>query len=192
MAFDLHQLTLIREKYGGVASWALWSSTQDSDTSDTSIFDLVPGNKNLERLHSNIVFVALNISGQIKIPFGNFHGGKRDFMLRDAVSNTLLEGAYMTDLIKDYEDKNAASVVRYFKNHPKEFEQHVTKFRQELADVCSMREPTLIALGNGTFELLGKVNINLRIHRLTHYSAPISKLKYRNDVLRLTSEIGKY
>lgn len=189
MSFDLDRLTMIRAKYGEVASWALWSTTQNSDTSDTSIFELIPGNKNLGRLHSNVIFVALNISGQIKIPFGNFHGGKRDFMLRDALKDTPLEGAYMTDLIKNYENKDAAAVVRYFKSHPVEFEQHVTNFQQEISDVSGSMAPTLIALGNGVFELLTKSNINLQIHKLTHYSATISKVKYRSEVKRLTDQI---
>lgn len=189
MEYDLNHLNIIRAKYGGVASWALWSTTQNSDTSDTSIFELSQSNSNLGRLHSNVVFVALNISGQIKIPFGNFHGGKRDFMLRDAVKDTPLEGAYMTDLIKNYEDKNATSVVRYFKGHPSEFEQHVINFLEEVRDVCTTKDPALIALGNGVFELLTKANIDLHVHKLTHYSATISKLKYRDEVLRLVREI---
>ena len=92
---------------------AIWAASGGGDTSDVSIFDLRSDNVALRKLHTKYV-LALNISGQI-IPL-HFHGGPRDFMLRDALNGTPLEGAYLTDLLKNYEDKNSAAVVRHLKN----------------------------------------------------------------------------
>ena len=73
----------IKKTYGQVGSWALWSDSGTSDTSDLTIFNTLENSNVLNILHTRVVFVALNISGPIDKcrPFGNFHGGKRDKFL---------------------------------------------------------------------------------------------------------------
>ena len=106
----INTFEILKKKYGRVASWAIWSASQSSDTSDISMFEGDSLVDSIKIMNTRFVFVGLNISGPIDVcrPFGNFHGGKRDFMLRDAIKDTVLEGAYMTDIIKLHPDKNHA------------------------------------------------------------------------------------
>jgi hypothetical protein len=184
---NIQKYRAIKAKYGHVASWALWSESASSDTSDIEMFDdhLVP----LDFLHARFVFVGLNISQPIAAsrPFGNFHGGKRDFMLRDAIEGTSLEGAYMTDLIKLFPDPSAASVVKHFKKSPHQLNFHLTGLRSELNDVGSDDETTLIALGNDCFKFLCEHVRDRCVVKLTHYAATISKVKYRDEVNSILS-----
>lgn len=186
---ELDHFIEIKRLYGAVASWALWAESDSGDTSDLSIFDATPQNEKINRLHSNFVFVALNISGPLSQPFSNFHGGKRDFMLRDAVRGTALEGAYITDLIKNYEDKNASSVVSYFKKNKDELSAHLRAFVQELNVIRANEDTTLVALGNGVFDLLADSSMGHRVRKMTHYSAPVSKLAYRKEVNDLLNSL---
>ena len=187
----LDKLSLIKSKYGGVASWAIWADSGSGDTSDVSIFDLRSDNVALRKLHTKYVLVALNISGQIKIPFGNFHGGPRDFMLRDALNGTPLEGAYLTDLLKNYEDKNSAAVVRHFKKNTHEFNLQIADFLEELIDVGANQRTTLIALGEGVYQLLQMASVNYKVEKLRHYSFPAhSKKSYRQEVRQLLTRLG--
>ena len=187
----LDKLNLIKSKYGGVASWAIWAASGSGDTSDVSIFDLRSDNVALRKLHTKYVLVALNISGQIKIPFGNFHGGPRDFMLRDALNGTPLEGAYLTDLLKNYEDKSSAAVVRHFKKNTDEFNLQIADFLEELIDVGANQRTTLIALGEGVYQLLQMASVNYKVEKLRHYSFPAhSKKSYRQEVRQLLTRLG--
>ena len=68
-------------------------------------------NKNLlSQLNPNVVLVALNFSqGSVEHPFGNFHSNyprAHDFKTRFALRDTPFWGANMTDIIKDYDDKD--------------------------------------------------------------------------------------
>ena len=176
----------IKQAYGDVASWALWSDTNDGDTSDVSILDPNINDGLFQQLHTNYVLVALNISGQIKTPFGNFHGGKRDFMLRDAVKDTPLEGAYMTDLIKNYEEKNSSSVVHYFEKNTSQLQLQIAAFHKELANVGANSSTVLIGLGGGVCRLLEMAQEKYRFKRLTHYSyRNLRKDEYRQEVNKL-------
>lgn len=184
---DILTFDNLKRKYGRVASWAIWSNSHDSDTSDISMFN---GDKlfdSLKIMHSRFIFVALNISGPIdeSKPFGNFHGGKRDFMLRDAIKGTELEGAYMTDIIKFYPDKNAPSVTSYFKKNPQELDYHFKFFLDEINAVGASKHSVLVALGNDAYTLLLATSTCHKIIKLTHYAAQIKKSDYRNEVKNL-------
>ena len=66
-------------------------------------------------------------------------------MLRDALNGTPLEGAYLTDLLKNYEDKTSTAVVRHLKNTD-EFNPQMADFLKELIEVGTDQRTTLIAL----------------------------------------------
>lgn len=183
----------IKNLYGGVASWAIWGTPKKgtSDTSDLSPFGDSEIGLTLPKLHTRIILVALNISGPLDRPLSNFHGGSRDFMLRDAVAGTMFEGAYMTDLIKNYEDKNAASVVKFFRANKSEFDQHVKFFLEELEFVGATKKSVLVALGGDAYQLLSSANLSFEVEKLSHYSArTLGKERYRNEVSALASSIG--
>jgi len=182
----------IKKKYSRVGSWAIWAESSSSDTSNIEIFDTKINKGILKNLHSQYIFVALNISGPIiSRPFGNFHGGKRDFMLRDAIKGSPLVGSYMTDIIKFHPDVSSASVGRYFKQNPEALKQHFDYFKSEISDVGATDESQIIALGNLTYKFLIQASIKNKLFKLTHYSSPtLSKLAYKKEVSNLLGKLG--
>ena len=182
----------IKKTYGRVSSWALWRAGKTiSDTSNISLF-INPSKDTLQTLHVNYIFVGLNISGPISQdkPFGNFHGGRNDYWLRDAIRDTQLVGSYMTDILKFHVDPNSNSVVKYFRENKADLNKHVIKFRQELEDIGANKCSTLIALGNDTFSILNSASLENPILKLKHYAYRQKRgenkaLTYRNEVKEL-------
>ena len=183
----------IKKIYGQVGSWALWSDSGTSDTSDLSIFNTSKNSNLLNILHTRVVFVALNISGPIdkSRPFGNFHGGKRDFMLRDAIEGTPLKGGYMTDIIKFHPEINSSAVARFFSQHPNKLNEHFATFRRELDDIKATQETSIIALGNLAHDLIQQADLTNPLFKLTHYSSPtLGKTRYKLEVQELSSKLA--
>ena len=112
----------IKDKYAYYASWAIWSDEDEkpkSNIGDLTILD-PDSNKNLlSQLNPNVVLLGLNISrGDIKIPFANFHDKRpeaTDFKIRFAFRSSPYWGGYMTDIIKDFEQKISGEVISYLR-----------------------------------------------------------------------------
>ena len=107
----------IKEKYGHMSSWAIWSKQNGKTKSgmeDISFF-YNPSKKTLETLNPNIILVGLNISEKIDRVFGNFHPDKtkaQDYKTRYALQDTMFWGAYMTDIIKSFEEKISGNLMK--------------------------------------------------------------------------------
>jgi hypothetical protein len=185
----------IANKYGEFASWAIWAdeeSTPKSNIGDLSIFDLDKNPKLLDTLNPNVIMVGLNFSrSMVGEPFANFHDNRsqgQDFKIRYAFRGTEFYGAYMTDIIKDFEEKISGNVLKYLKEN-KDFElMNIRLFEQEILDLkCS--NPILIAFGNLTYDLLYKYfGQKYLIKKIIHYSHQISKENYRSNVLETLLE----
>ncbi|MGF2414175.1 MAG: hypothetical protein ACQUYJ_17720, partial [Ferruginibacter sp.] len=107
----------ISNKYGEFASWAVWANEDvkpKSNIGDMSIFDLDKNQKLLEMLKPDVVMVGLNFSRTIeRKAFVNFHDKRpqgQDYKIRYAFRDTEFYGAYMTDIIKDFEEKISGNV----------------------------------------------------------------------------------
>ena len=119
----------IKDKYAYCASWAIWSDEDEkpkSNIGDLTILD-PDSNKNLlSQLNPNVVLLGLNISrGDIIIPFANFHDKRpeaTDFKIRFAFRGSPYWGGYMTDIIKDFEQKISGKVISYLRRN-KSFEK---------------------------------------------------------------------
>ncbi|PIS30389.1 MAG: hypothetical protein COT43_01915 [Candidatus Marinimicrobia bacterium CG08_land_8_20_14_0_20_45_22] len=181
----------IADKYGEFASWAVWENEDvkpKSNIGDMSIFDLDKNSKLLETLKPDVVMVGLNFSRTIeRKAFVNFHDKRpqgQDYKIRYAFRDTEFYGAYMTDIIKDFEEKISGNVLMYLKNN-KEFElKNVILFEQEIIDLkCS--DPLIIAFGNITYDILNKhFGQKYKIEKVMHYGQQISKENYRATVWR--------
>lgn len=180
----------IAKKYGEFASWAIWvdeDTKPKSNIGDMSIFDLEKNPTILGILNPNVIMVGLNFSRTIeKKSFVNFHDKRpqgQDYKIRYAFRGTEYYGAYMTDIIKDFEEKISGNVLSYIKNN-KEFElKNVRLFEQEVKDL-KCNNPLIIAFGNITYDLLIKHFAKVyRIVKVMHYSHQISKEKYKASVL---------
>jgi hypothetical protein len=176
----------IKEKYGDLSSWALWTEPVDI-RSKLSMEDILffknPSHKTLELLNPNIILVGLNISEKINRTFGNFHPDKKsaqDYKIRFALQGTMFWGSYMTDIIKSYEEKISGNLMKFLSKN-KDFErENVKLFEQELLDIGS-QNTIIVAFGNDSYNIL-KRNLKDRytIYKVPHYSAFI-----KLDSLRL-------
>ena len=108
------------------ASWAVWGTT----TGDLSIFD--DAERVVPRLRKDVVLIGANFgldkgdAGGFR-PFQNFHSAKSggDTKLRNGVTGTVLEGAFLTDLVKDYPTKYANGLAQEIRTGSLDTERHV-------------------------------------------------------------------
>jgi hypothetical protein len=185
----------IADKYGEFASWAVWAEAGEkpkSSIGDMSVFNQFENPNLLALLNPDVVMVGLNFSRKIEREiFVNFHDKRphgQDYKIRYAFMNTEFYGAYMTDIIKDFEEKVSGNVISYLKAN-KEFEiQNVRLFQQEISDLKSSN-PLIIAFGNHVFNILERHFRNkFRIVKVPHYSNHISKENYKAVTEKILSK----
>ena len=162
MPVSLEQFKKIKSKYQYLSSWAIWATegeTPKSNIGDLTVLDPDINKNLLSQLNPEVVFVALNISrGDIKIPLGNFHDHRpvaTDFKIRFAFKDTPFWGGYMTDIIKDFEEKISGKVKDYLSKNRDFEKQNVDIFLEELNDIGA-KNPVLIAFGNEVFNILNR------------------------------------
>ena len=190
---DINKYNFIKNEYGLHASWAVWAEEADkpkSNMGDLSVFD---DENILQELNPNIVLVALNFSfsGVVKQPFSNFHSSNpraQDYKTRYAVKDTRFWGAYMTDIIKDFPEKESNKVMKYLKATPSFVKKQISSFEQELKDIGSI-DPLLICFGRAAYNILNKnLGEKYNIRKVTHYAHFISAPKLRDEFLKLSEE----
>jgi hypothetical protein len=99
-------------------------------------------------------------------------------------SGTGFWGGYLTDIIKDFEEKVSGMMMAYLRQDS-EFERaNIKIFREEIAAIGSV-SPTLIALGGDSFAILKRsLGEDFRILKALHYSMYISPENYRRQFPR--------
>ena len=183
---DKNTFELIKSKYGLHASWAIWGeegNTPKSNMDDLSFFE---EDQILSKLNPNIVLVGLNfsVSGVVLNPFQNFHGqGGGAFKIRYALKNTAFWGAYMTDIIKDFPEKESHNVMKYLRNNSDFIDKNIISFEEELKDIKA-DDPTILGFGNDSYDIL-QTNLGSKynIIKAMHYSHYISKENYREHMI---------
>ena len=182
----------IKEKYGRVASWAIWAHEDEepkSNMGDLTVLDPEINKNLLSELNPNVVLVGLNFSEDVEHkPFENFHAGGKftDFKTRYALRDSPYWGGYMTDIIKNHPEKKSDVLVKYLKTHPDEVQSNVESFRQELRDIGA-KKPRLVAFGNDVYDILKRNLPEFEIVKIPHYAHFISKEKYREEVKQSAS-----
>lgn len=134
------------------ASWGIWGEK----TADLSIFE----NEDAPaKLRKDVVLIGANFGlggegGDFK-SFQNFHattGG--DTKLRKGLTGTVLEGAFLTDLVKDYPSAYATDLPRQVKKETLDLEKYVVSgFRAEQEALGLTSETLYIPMGAKTREL---------------------------------------
>jgi len=186
---DSKKFEFIKKKYGYYASWAIWAEEGEkpkSNIGDLTILD-PQKNKNLFfQLNPNVVFVGLNISrGAIEVPFANFHDKRpeaTDYKIRYALRGSPFWGGYMTDIIKDFDQKSSGKVVSYLRANKSFEEENVNSFRKELEDLGG-ENPTIIAFGKDSYNILIRnLKHEYKILKVPHYANYTSKENYREQI----------
>lgn len=186
----------IRDSYGHYASWAVWADEghkPKENIDDLSVLDPQINPVLLNTLQGNFVFLGLNISRRIERPFGNFHDPRpmaTDFKIRNALKGTCYWGAYMTDIIKDFEEKASGKLMKYLRTD-KGFEEENIRILKTEIEVLGVSSPTLIAFGRDAEKIVRR-NLGKEFHiiGIPHYANYISKDNYRilvNNILAQTN-----
>jgi hypothetical protein len=184
----------IKQKYGYWSSWGIWADAgklPKSNVGDLSIFE---GDLFLDELNPKFVLVGLNISkADIEKPLANFHSDSpraQDYKIRYAIKDTLLWGAYMTDVIKDFNEVDSGKLVTYLKKNKQFMLDNIQVFNQEIADLGAAN-PILVALGDATYDILARNITEYKVLKIKHYSHYMSKEKYREEVSILVKTFHK-
>ena len=185
---DQTKFEFIKKKYGHYASWAIWADGGEKpkdNVGNLSVFNIETNAELLQQLNPNIILVGLNISRRIKLPLGNFHDVRSqamDFKIRYALRDSPFWGAYMTDIIKDFEQKVSGKMMRYLRTDKPFEEKNVEIFREEIKDL-GIDNPTIITFGRDAHSVLSRnFKHEYKISKIPHYSNYSSKEKYREEV----------
>ena len=179
----INNYEFIKAKYGYCSSWAIWQEEGDtpkSNVGDISVLEPTP--ELLDILKPEIVLVGLNFSDRdVNIPLANFHDTSpkaTDFKLRYALKNTPYWGGYMTDLIKNYKEKDSSKLMSYLSKHKDFLEENINVFKEELIDL-GVENKLLITLGKDAHKLMQKDFSGYKLMNVPHYASYMSKEKYR-------------
>lgn len=193
----LDKFNFIKDKYGYYGSWAVWAKQEErpmqkerpkSNIGDLQVLDPAINRNLLFILNPNVVFVGLNISGEIKTPLANFHSSNpkaNDYKIRYAFKVSPYWGGYMTDIIKDHVEIKSGKVENFLRENEDFEQQNVQRFCEELEDIGA-NKPTLIAFGNAAFKVLKRnLKNEFNILKIYHYAHFMNKEDYRAHVRRV-------
>lgn len=179
----LQKFEFIKSKYGFCSSWAIWQEVGDapkSNIGDISILE--PTTELLAKLKPEVVIVGLNFSDRdINIPLANFHDKSpkaTDFKLRFALQDTPYWGGYMTDLIKNYKEKDSSKLMSYVLKNKNFLNENIKILKEELSDL-GVKNKIIITLGKDVHKLMLKDFGEYKLFNVPHYANYMSKENYR-------------
>jgi hypothetical protein len=175
------------------ASWAVWGEK----TGDLTVFDEPDV---VSRLRKDVFLLGGNLGvskGGRTSNFSNFHtaGHRGDTRLRKAITGTVLEGAYMTDVVKNYPTTDATKLQRAIRAGDLNIAAHVVgPLRDELDKLSPPSDVIFIVLGKGTAKVwdavvshpdfdsaaIGGVRV---VTDVPHYTAPVKFAEKIREVL---------
>ena len=180
----------ICERFGWCASWAIWSpasNTPKSGIADLKFFDDANIASTIKLLHSDVIFIGLNISRDPgRQNFANFHSDNskgQDYKLRFALEGTPYWGGYMTDIIKGVEQVSSSKLMADLRNDAT-IEGRNSNILLDEIQMLGSKNPLLVALGNDAHKILERnFGSRFRIVRVPHYASYVSPQVYRDRVL---------
>jgi len=182
----------IKKQFGDCGSWAIWGEKIDSPKSnmgDLSVLDPRVNKKLLSELKPEYVFVGLNFSRIENVaPLSNFHSSNskaQDYKIRFALKNTNFWGSYMTDIIKNFEEKHSNKMMEALSKDRQLESKNIDIFLKEL-DVLNVENKKIIAFGGDAYKILKRnLDEKFNIQRVIHYSHFINQEMYRKEILKL-------
>ena len=189
---NLDTFNNIKNQYGDCGSWAVWANETNapkSNIGDLSVLDPELNKKLLTQLKPEFVFVGLNFSRiENAIPLSNFHSSSskaQDYKIRFALKNTQYWGSYMTDIIKNFEEKHSNLMMETLSKDRNLETKNINIFLEEL-EVLNVRNKKIIAFGGDTYKILRRnLGNNYNIQKITHFAHFVSKENYRKELLGL-------
>lgn len=136
--YNIGEFKNLTIKYGSYSSWAIWDYKNEGDVSIIR--------NNIKNLHSNYIFLALNVSGAGVKDWSNFHGGSiHDRKLKYASNDNKLRGSYITDIFKDIIEPVSSKIKNILTEHI--INKNVSLFNQEMKDIKINNDSIFIILG---------------------------------------------
>lgn len=189
---DQEKFNEIKSKYGHYASWGVWAEEGEKpkeNVGNLSVLDPAINARLMESLNPNVILVGLNISGRIERSLGNFHSPSpraHDYKIRYALKNTPFWGCYITDIIKDFEQKCSGKMKQYLKHNPQFEKDNIETFLEEIK-VLGAVAPKIVAFGDDVFSILNKYLLTFDICKVQHYSyTGVNKMQLREQFRQLT------
>ena len=203
-AFDIYQSLTLNEKMdltqNKLNQYFANVESANANGSEALITDLKTKFKQIpnDKVYSYKEFITLfsniktNIEVLINKPFGNFHSESstsHDYKIRYALQNTQFLGGYMTDIIKDFEEKVSCNLMKYINNNPLFLQENIKSFEEEIKTIGSVN-PILIAFGNDCYKILiTNLKTKYKIYKISHYSSCINKEKLRIEIENIIKEL---
>lgn len=172
------QYEILKEKFGHIASFTIWSSPIHGEKSNTSNLELLEKEDLNSYIQTSYVFVDYKSSTGYNqrrdgknIAWMNFHSDKarqNDYKLRYALKDTPLWASYITPLCKEHS-----------------MEENLRILTEELS---YFENPTLIALGGNVYkELRSHFQDQYKIIVIKHPSFEIKLDEYRQEIIEKAS-----
>ena len=185
----------LKEKYGNIASWAIW------DDDDISGHDWCLNDDELmKNIETKYVLVALNPYGgknakrskkqDKSLPWNqNFHTSANDCDLRDAIRGTSFWGSYITDLFKKKPSEGQNSLEK--KINENDEKEAVDELEEEIALISD--NVILIALGDKVFDYLNKyLSGPYIIRKIRHFAYRfLDPKEYHDEIDDLTKRLDR-
>ena len=193
---SIEKFNEIREMFGHFASWAVWAEEGKNPKDNIDNLDVLRPEENpdlLGTLHGSAILLGLNISRRIERPLANFHDPRpmaTDFKIRFALKGTAYWGSYMTDIIKDFEEKASGKMMAYLRANSDFERENICQLREEI-EVLGVANPLLVTFGKDA-EIIAKRNLGdkFQIVRIPHYANYVSKENYWAQVRDQLPQIG--
>jgi hypothetical protein len=193
---DKTKFDLIKSKYGHCASWAIWAEEGETPKSNIGEIDFFEDDEILKIINPEVILVGLNWSrGPVNKPLANFHDPRpmaTDFKIRYALKGTLLWGAYMTDILKDFDQKSSGKVMDFLKNNKNFVDKNIIQFKEEIESLNAI-SPKIVAFGSASFSIMKKnLPKHFKIYKIPHYANYGSKEIYREQIINfIKNEFNK-
>jgi hypothetical protein len=178
--FNKDNYKVLKEKYGHLTSWDIWEmpnlaiERMSARVDDMTSFE--DENAFLSLIHNKYVFFALNgsiahLNGQSFNNLKNFHSSykfQKDYKLRAALYQTPYWGSYISDVIKNYPTIGRNELMRDLKRDPALLEENKKFIMEELQLIGG--NPTFIAIGGDSYQLLNGMFPEITIKQIPHYA----------------------
>jgi hypothetical protein len=161
--------------YARHASWAIWSWPASTTRGQWAwVKDLDPLRRaDSGALRADIVVIALNPAtrGTIPADWAAFHDSANDGRLALALHGTGAEGAYMTDLVNDWNQSVSSTVSAVLAKDPRLAAHHVGRLHTELSDLGTSPK-VLVCCGGVVYKHVRAhwPDCRDRISGITHYA----------------------
>jgi len=111
-----------------------------------------------------------------------------NFKIRSALKGTNYWGSYMTDIIKDFEEKASGKMMSFLRANKEFEEENIQKLMDEI-ETLGFTKPVLITFGKDAESIARRIlSGEFDIVGVPHYANYVSKEDYRMQFLSILGD----